>query len=177
VTVIFADGAGAAVLGPAAEDSPSRILSTHLHSDGAHAEELWCEFPSSKAHPRLTERAISEGRHYPRMVGRVVFRHAVQRMQEAVHEALEANGYTLADLRLLVPHQANLRIIQLVQQQLGLPDERVAVNVQRYGNTTGATIAIALDEVRREGRVKAGELVCLTAFGAGFTWGATLLRI
>jgi 3-oxoacyl-[acyl-carrier-protein] synthase III len=177
MTVIFADGAGAAVLGPTSEDSPSRILSTHLHSDGQHHDQLWCEFPSSASHPRLTERAVAEGRHYPRMNGRIVFRHAVQRMPEAVREAVAANGYTLDDVKLVVPHQANLRIIQLVQQQLGLPDDKVYTNVQRYGNTTGATIPIALDEARREGRVGAGDLVCLTAFGAGFTWGATLLRL
>ncbi|HZS38982.1 MAG TPA: beta-ketoacyl-ACP synthase III [Polyangia bacterium] len=177
MTVIFADGAGAAVIGPAADDSPGRILSTHLHTDGEHAEELWCEFPSSLSHPRLTEEAIAAGRHYPRMVGRVVFRHAAQRMPEAVREALDANGHSIDDLALLVPHQANRRIIELVQRSLGLPDEKVALNVDRYGNTTGATIPIALDEARRSGRVKAGDLVCLTAFGAGFTWGACLLRL
>ncbi len=177
MTVIFADGAGAAVLGAVDDDSPSKILSTHLHSDGEHAEELWCEFPSSRAHPRLSAATLGEGRHYPRMNGRVVFRHAAQRMPEAVREALAANGYGVADLRLLVPHQANLRIIELVQKTLGLSDEQVAVNIEKYGNTTGATIPIALDEWRRAGRVKAGDLVCLTAFGAGFSWGACLLRL
>jgi 3-oxoacyl-[acyl-carrier-protein] synthase-3 len=165
------------VIGPAAEDSPSQILSTHLHSDGEHAEELWCEFPSSRSHPRLDEAALAAGRHYPRMVGRVVFRHAAQRMPEAVREALEANGHTLEELALLVPHQANLRIIELVRKSLDLPHEKVAINGDRYGNTTAATIPIALDEARRSGRVKAGDLVCLVAFGAGFTWGATLLRL
>jgi 3-oxoacyl-[acyl-carrier-protein] synthase-3 len=175
MTVIFADGAGAAVVGPA-EDERRMILSTHLHTDGAHAEDLWCEFPSSRSSPRLTSDAIREGRHYPRMNGRVVFRHAAHRMPEAVEEALAANGFTVDDLKMLVPHQANQRILERVQETLRLPDEKMTVNIDRYGNTTGASVPLALDEAQRSGRIAPGDLVCLVAFGAGFTWGASLLR-
>lgn len=176
MSVIFADGAGAAVVG-VTSDERRAILSTHLHSDGAHAEDLWCEFPSSRSSPRLEPAILAEGRHYPRMNGRVVFKHAVQRMQEAVREALDANGLGVGDLDLLVPHQANLRIIQKVRDALGIPVEKCAINVDRYGNTTAASIPLALDEERRAGRAKAGDLICLVAFGAGFAWGASLLRL
>jgi len=177
MTVIFADGAGAAVLGPVDGDHDRRgVLSTHLHVDGDHAENLWCEFPSSKQSPRLTQEAVAEGRHYPRMNGRIVFKHAIQRMPEAVHEALTANALSLSDLDLLVPHQANLRIIQGVQSVLELPDDQVVINIRRFGNTTSASIPLALDEARRAGRVPPGALVCLVAFGSGFTWGSALLR-
>lgn len=176
MTVIFADGAGAAVVGPA-EDEKRLILSTHFHVDGEHAADLWCEFPSSRESPRISADTLASGRHYPRMNGRVVFKHAVSRMQEAVREALTANGATVGELDLLVPHQANLRIIENVREALGVPREKVAVNIQKYGNTTGASIPLALDESRREGRVQPGGLVCLVAFGSGFTWGSALLRM
>jgi 3-oxoacyl-[acyl-carrier-protein] synthase-3 len=176
MTVIFADGAGAAVVGPAT-DERSLILSTHLHVDGAHAEDLWCEFPSSAHAPRLTPEVLAEGRHYPRMNGRVVFKHAVQRMDEAVREATRANGVTIDELDLLVPHQANLRIIESVRAALKLDPNKVVVNIDRYGNTTGASIPLALDESRRQGRARTGDLVCLAAFGSGFTWGAALVRL
>ncbi|MFI5288132.1 MAG: 3-oxoacyl-ACP synthase III family protein, partial [Polyangia bacterium] len=176
MTVIFADGAGAAVVGPA-EDEQRMILSTHFHVAGEHASDLWCEFPSSRESPRLTAEVLAQGRHYPRMNGKVVFKHAVSRMQEAVGEALRENDVTIGDVDLLVPHQANLRIIENVREALGVPREKVAVNIHKYGNTTGASIPLALDESRREGRVKDGALVCLVAFGSGFTWGSALLRI
>ncbi len=176
MSVIFADGAGAAVIGPS-NDTARGILSTHLHVDGDHAEDLWCEFPSSKQPPRPTDEPITGRRHYPRMQGRIVFKHAIQRMPEAVHEALHANRLSLSDLDLLVPHQANLRIIQGVQSALELPDDKVAVNIDRYGNTTSASIPLALDEARRSGRLRQNALVCLVAFGSGFTWGSALLRL
>ncbi len=175
MSVIFGDGAGAAVVGPAS-DEQHRILSTHLYTDGEHAEDLWCEFPSSKVSPRLTPEVMAEGRHYPRMNGRVVFKHAAQRISEAIESELERNGLGVGDLALLVPHQANLRILEKIREVLGLGEDKVMVNLDRYGNTTAASIPLALDEARRTGRVKAGELVCLAAFGAGFAWGATLLR-
>jgi 3-oxoacyl-[acyl-carrier-protein] synthase-3 len=175
MTVIFADGAGAAVVGPAQDGS--MILSTRLYTDGEHVEDLWCEFPSSKSAPRLTPEAVAEGRHYPRMNGRVVFKHAAQRITDAVQAELERNHVSVEELALLVPHQANLRILEKVRDSLGLPPEKVMVNLDRYGNTTAASIPLALDEARKHGRVKAGELVCLAAFGAGFAWGATLLRL
>lgn len=175
IAVLFADGAGAAVL-TASEEAGRGVLSTHIHSDGRHAEVLWAEYSSSKNHPRITEEALREGRHYPKMEGKEVFKHAVARMPEAAEEALAANGLTVADIDLLIPHQANLRITQMVQRRLGLPDEKVVSNIDRYGNTTAATIPIALAEAVREGRLHRGGLLCLVAFGSGFTWGSALVR-
>jgi len=175
IAVLFGDGAGAAVLS-ATEEEGRGVLSTHLHADGRHAEVLWAEFSSSKHHPRITAEAMAEGRHYPTMDGREVFRNAVSRMPEVVEEALAANGLTTADIDLLVPHQANLRISEMVRRRLDLPEEKVVNNIQRYGNTTAATIPIALAEAVDDGRVHPGDLVCLVAFGSGFTWGAVLLR-
>jgi 3-oxoacyl-[acyl-carrier-protein] synthase-3 len=176
VTVIFGDGAGAALLMPA-EDDRRCLLSTHLHADGNFAEDLWVEFPSSKHHPQMPGSALVEGRQYPRMKGKQVFKHAVTRMPEAVFEALVRNGLNISELKMLIPHQANLRINEYVAKILGLGEERVYNNIQRYGNTTAASIPLALDECRRLGKVGPGDLVCLAAFGAGFTWGSALLRL
>ena len=177
VAVIFGDGAGAAVLGPE-PDSRRGILSTHLHSEGKYAEKLMVEAPSSRVRPRVTEDMLDQpgSRLWPRMEGRYVFKHAVTRFPEVIREALAHNGCTTADLDLLIPHQANLRISQLVAMGLELPEEKVFNNIQRYGNTTAASIPIALHEAVQEGRVRPGALVCLAAFGAGFTWGAALMR-
>jgi 3-oxoacyl-[acyl-carrier-protein] synthase-3 len=177
VGVIFGDGAGAVVLGPEAD--PRRgILSTHLHSEGRYAEKLMVEPPSSRVSPRVTPEMLTGpgSRLWPRMEGRYVFKHAVTRFTEVITEALTANGYTAADLDLLIPHQANLRISQLVAMGFELPEEKVFNNIQRYGNTTAASIPIALYEATKEGRVRPGSLVCLASFGAGFTWGAALVR-
>ena len=175
MAVLFGDGAGAAVV--QATDDPDRgVLSTHIHADGTHAELLWADASSSARHPRLSAQDLEEGRHFPRMDGREVFKHAVTRMPEAVDEALAANGLTRDDIDLLVPHQANLRISQMVQRRLGLADAQVVNNVQRYGNTTAATIPIALGEAVRDGRLQRGDLLCLVAFGSGFTWGSALIR-
>lgn len=175
MAVLFGDGAGAAVL--RATDDPDRgVLSTHIHADGEHAEMLWGEVSSSKRHPRISAQDLAEGRHFPRMDGREVFKHAVTRMPEAVIEALRANGLGVEDIDLLIPHQANLRIAQLVQRRLELPDHKVFNNIERYGNTTAATIPIALAEAVREGRLNRGNLLCFTAFGSGFTWGSALVR-
>jgi len=177
VAVIFGDGAGAAVLG-AEPDTRRGILSTHLHSEGKYAEKLMVEPPSSRSSPRVTEEMLDEpgSRLWPRMEGRYVFKHAVNRFSEVIHEALEANGCTVADLDVLIPHQANLRISQLVGMGLELPEEKVFNNIQRYGNTTAASIPIALHEAVEAGVVRPGALVCLAAFGAGFTWAAALMR-
>jgi 3-oxoacyl-[acyl-carrier-protein] synthase-3 len=177
VAVIFGDGAGAAVLGP--ESDPRRgIFSVHLHSEGRYAEKLMVEAPSSKVRPRVTEDMLDDpgSRLWPRMEGRYVFKHAVTRFPEVIQEALAASGHTIADLDLLIPHQANLRISQMVAMGLELPEEKVFNNIQRYGNTTAASIPIALHEAVEQGRVRPGALVCLAAFGAGFTWGAALMR-
>ena len=177
VAVIFGDGAGAAVLGPES-DVRRGILSTHLHSEGKYAEKLMVEVPNSRSRPRVTADMLSGpgSRLWPRMEGRYVFKHAVTRFPEVIQEALAANGYTVADLDLLIPHQANLRISQLVAMGLELPEEKVFNNIQRYGNTTAASIPIALHEAQVAGRVRPGSLVCLAAFGAGFTWASALIR-
>lgn len=172
--VIFADGAGAAVLGPSDDDRG--ILAFDLHGEGTHAEKLWVDAPGSMYHPRVSREQIEAGRHFLEMDGKEVFRHAVVRMPESVRAALAATGHTTADLRLLVAHQANLRIAEMIQKTLELRDDQVYNNIMRYGNTTAATIPIALDECVRAGRIRAGDLVALTAFGSGFLWGSAVAR-
>ncbi len=175
LAVLFGDGAGAAVL-TASDDEERGVLSAHIHADGRHAEVLWGEAGSSRKNPRISVEDIEAGRHYPIMDGKEVFKHAVTRMPEAVAQALEANNLSVDDIDLLIPHQANLRISQMVQRRLGLPDEKVFNNIQRYGNTTAATLPIALAEAIREGRLERGDLLALAAFGSGFTWGSALVR-
>ena len=173
--VIFADGAGAAVLGPS--DQPERgILGFDLHSDGEHAEKLWVDAPGSMYHPRIRPEHLETGRHFLQMDGKEVFRHAVARMPESVRAVLAAVGQRLEDVSLLLAHQANQRISEMIQRELGLRDDQVYNNIERYGNTTSATIPIALDECIRAGRVHPGDLVVLTAFGSGFLWGSVAMR-
>ena len=173
--VIFADGAGAVVLGAVEADQPG-ILSTHLHSEGAHAEELYCIAPSSSAKVRVSQELIDRGDFFLKMNGNAVFKHAVVRFMEVIKEALEFNGYTKEDLDLLVPHQANLRISQFIQQKMNLPDEKVFNNIMYLGNTTAGTIPIALSQAWEQGRIKENDLICLAAFGSGFAWASALLR-
>jgi 3-oxoacyl-[acyl-carrier-protein] synthase-3 len=177
VAVIFGDGAGAVVVGPEAE-ARRGILSTHLHAEGKFAEKLWLESPASRSRPRLTEEMISgpDARIFPKMEGRYVFRHAVNRFPEVIREALEANGLAPADISLLIPHQANLRISQLVAMGLELSEQQVFNNIDRYGNTTAGSIPIALYEALAAERIHQGDVVCLAAFGAGFTWASALMR-
>jgi 3-oxoacyl-[acyl-carrier-protein] synthase III len=173
--VIFADGAGAAILQPA--DQPG-IFSTHLHSDGRFAEELYVRDPGS-SRPREVRQPeqILDTTHYKLVMnGNQVFKHAVVRFMEVINEALAANNMKKEDISLLVPHQANLRISQFVQEKLGLPDERVYNNIQRYGNTTAASIPIAMSEAWAEGKIRENDLICLAAFGSGFTWASALIR-
>lgn len=174
VTVLFGDGAGVAIV--SATDGEHRILDSKLHADGTHYDVLMLEAPASRLNPRLTPEMLEEGRHYPRMDGRQVFRNAVTAMPAVVHEVLEPNGYSVDDISMLIPHQANLRINQMVQRTLGLRDDQVFNNIMRYGNTTAASIPIALHEAIEAGKVSEGDLVVLTAFGAGLTWGANLIR-
>jgi 3-oxoacyl-[acyl-carrier-protein] synthase-3 len=177
VSVIFGDAAGAVVL-EATDGESGAILSTHLHAEGEFAEKLWLEGPAWGEAERLSDEMISgeEGRIFPKMQGRYVFKHAVTRSVECVLEALAANGCALSDLALIIPHQANLRINQMVAATLEIPEEKIFNNIQKYGNTTAATIPLALYEALEEDRLHAGDLVCLAAFGAGFTWGSVLLR-
>jgi 3-oxoacyl-[acyl-carrier-protein] synthase-3 len=172
VTVIFGDGAGAAVL-RATDVAGKGILSTHLHSQGKFAEELMVLEPSSTS--TLRTEYIPE-RVYPIMNGSNVFKHAVTRFPEVIQEALLKNGYTASDIDLLIPHQANLRISQFIQKTMKLADDKVYNNIMRYGNTTAASVPIALSEAWQEGKVKEGDLICLAAFGSGFTWASALIR-
>jgi len=192
VSVIFGDGAGAVVLQPSQEEGRG-ILSTHLHSDGESAEILAMYNPGTHANHWKEERyadfddaeigqmffshaMIDNGQIFPFMDGPAVFKKAVVKFPEVIMEALQANQLNTTDINMLIPHQANLRIAQFVQQKLGLSDQQVYNNIQRYGNTTAASVPIALCEAWQEGRVKKGDLVCLAAFGSGFTWASALIR-
>jgi 3-oxoacyl-[acyl-carrier-protein] synthase-3 len=175
VAVIFGDGAGAALL--EASDDPGRgVLSCHLHADGRFAKELWTDAPGSVYSPRISQEMIDSGAVYPHMEGQKVFKHAVVKMPEVVREALAANGATAADLKVLIPHQANLRIAEMVQRSLELRDDQVFNNIQKYGNTTAASIPLCLAEAVQARGVARGDLVGLCAFGAGFTWASALIR-
>jgi 3-oxoacyl-[acyl-carrier-protein] synthase-3 len=175
VAVIFGDGAGAALL--EATDDPGRgVLSVHLHADGRFARDLWCDAPGSKYHPRVQAEMIASGAVYPKMEGQKVFKNAITRMPEVMREALHQNGLSTADLKVVIPHQANLRISQMVQRSLELRDDQVFNNIQRYGNTTAASIPIALAEAVESRMIRRGDLVGLCAFGAGFTWASALVR-
>jgi 3-oxoacyl-[acyl-carrier-protein] synthase-3 len=175
IAVIFADGAGAVVLGPA-ESEDGGILAFDLHSEGALAEKLWVDSPGSMYHPRVSPEHLVTGRQYLEMDGKEVFRHAVVRMPESVRAVLAATGESLESLSLLLAHQANLRISEVMQKDLGLRDDQVYNNITRYGNTTAATIPIALDECVRGGRIHRGDLLVMTAFGSGFLWGSAAVR-
>ncbi len=173
--VIFGDGAGVAILQPS---SAPGILSTHLHSDGRYAEELYVKDPgSSRPHDeRQPEQILDTSTFKVVMNGNQVFKHAVVRFMDVIREALEANNLQKEDINLLVPHQANLRISQYIQGKLGLSGDQVYNNIMRYGNTTAASIPIAMSEAWGEGKIKTGDLVCLAAFGSGFTWASALIR-
>ncbi|MGI4832250.1 MAG: 3-oxoacyl-ACP synthase III family protein [Janthinobacterium lividum] len=175
VSVIFGDGAGAVVLRPARQEGHG-ILSTHLHAQGEFAEELIVKEPGSNRENRTAYALEHAADMYPHMNGQNVFKHAVVRFPQVIKEALDQNGYQPQDIDLLIPHQANLRITQYVQQQMGLGDDKVFSNIQRYGNTTAASIPIALSEAVQQGRIQRGDLVCLAAFGSGFTWASALLK-
>ncbi|MEL6123234.1 MAG: beta-ketoacyl-ACP synthase III [Bacteroidota bacterium] len=193
VTVIFGDGAGAAVIQPV-ENPEEGILTTHLHSNGTNAEELAMITPGSHGGYHLgrdkfgfpaedqpggiyiTQTMIDDHLIYPNMNGPLVFKTAVQKFPEVIQEALKKTSLQASDIDMLIPHQANLRIAQFVQRVLGLEDEQVFNNIQKYGNTTAASIPIALSEARDAGKVNPGNLVCLAAFGSGFTWGSALIR-
>ncbi|OFZ52854.1 MAG: 3-oxoacyl-ACP synthase [Bdellovibrionales bacterium RIFOXYC1_FULL_54_43] len=179
VAVLFGDGAGAVVMtgsDDASKKAP-RIISTHLHADGRFAKELWIKAPGSgDAAAWLTHEKLDAGEQFPKMNGKAVFVNAVKRMPEVISEALAANGLTVADVDLFVFHQANLRINEMVAKQLGAPDDKVFSTIERFGNTTAATIPIGLDEAVKAGKLKPGMLVASAAFGSGFTWGSALIR-
>lgn len=191
ISVIFGDGAGAVVMQPTTEPGKG-VLSTHLHSDGADAEKLAMYYPGTSGGLWLdkqptwpdkeigdmlvTHEMIDDGSMFPYMDGQAVFKKAVVKFPEVIMEALEKNNLKKSDIDMLIPHQANLRISQYVQKSLGLSDDKVFNNIQKYGNTTAASVPIALSEAWEEGKIKDGDLVCLAAFGAGFTWASALIR-
>jgi len=174
VSVIFGDGAGAVVL--QATDEEPGVLSTHLHADGRYAEELYVKDPGSSRSERLTHDMLDSTSIRAHMNGSTVFKHAVVRFQEVIHEALEANELEVTDIDLFIPHQANLRISMAIQHKLGLSDDQVYNNIMRYGNTTAASIPIAMSEAWQEEKIKDGNLICLASFGSGFTWASSLIR-
>ncbi|MDP3910091.1 MAG: beta-ketoacyl-ACP synthase III [Gemmatimonadales bacterium] len=175
--VLFGDGAGAVVLGPLDGNGAGRgVLSTHIFADGRYAEKLWVDGPGLAHDPYVSVEMLEQGLHRAVMEGREVFKFASIKMPESVGIALAANQLKPGDIKLLVPHQANLRIIEMVQKAAGLRDDQVYINIQRYGNTTAASIPIALDEALAEHRLARGDLLVLTAFGSGFTWGSAAIR-
>ena len=178
VSVIFGDGAGAAIISRE-EDLTKGILSTHLHSEGQHAEELAVLAPGMGGRwvtDILADNDPNDDSYLPKMNGQFVFKNAVVRFAEVINEGLAANNLTVSDINLLVPHQANLRISQYIQQKFQLSDDQVYNNIQRYGNTTAASIPIALTEAWEQGKIKPGDTVVLAAFGSGFTWGSVIIK-
>ncbi len=175
VAVLFGDGAGAVVM-TATDDKKKGVLTSHLHADGRFSKHLWAEDPGSVKPGRLTVQMIEEGSIYPYMNGRHVFKNAVTRFPEVIQESLDATGYTKDDIDLVIPHQANKRITEAVQMRLELPPEKVFSNIERYGNTTAASIPIAMSEAMEMGLIKDNSLVSLASFGSGFTWASSLIR-
>ncbi len=176
MAVLFGDGAGAVILEANDSGDGRGILSTHLFSDGRFADKLWMEKPSSNDNPTFRTEFFDQGRFFPRMDGRHVFTNACERMPEAVRAGLAQNGLAVEDLDALIPHQANDRISLMVAKALNIPVEKVVRNIDRFGNTTAASIPIALDEAVKAGRIRRGQLVALTAFGSGYTWASAILR-
>ena len=180
VSVIFGDGAGAVILSASEEEGAGDILAFNMHSEGKYADELCTKFPGSKYgwsdRMRLEPENVTNEEVYPIMNGNFVFKNAVTRFPETMMEALNSAGKTAEDLDLFIPHQANLRIAQFVQKTFNLPDEKLYNNIQKYGNTTAASIPLALSEAIAEGKIKRGDLVLLSAFGSGFTWGSILFE-
>ncbi|HLV15695.1 MAG TPA: beta-ketoacyl-ACP synthase III [Xanthomarina sp.] len=178
VSVIFGDGAGAAIL-TREEDNSKGILSTHLHSQGEYAEELVVKAPGMGTRwvtDIIAENNQDDESFYPYMNGQFVFKNAVVRFSEVINEGLVKNNLQVSDIDMLIPHQANLRISQFIQNKFKLTDDQVFNNIQKYGNTTAASIPIALTEAWEEGKIKEGDTVVLAAFGSGFTWGSVIMK-
>lgn len=176
IAVLFGDGAGAVLLEANKNNDGRGILSTHLFSDGRFITDLWMEKPSPKDKPTFSSSFLANKRYFPRMNGRNVFKNAVEKMPEAVRIALKHNNLTIEDVDYLIPHQANDRISLMVARNLKIPVEKVIRNIDRYGNTTAASIPIALDEALKQGKIKEGNTVVLTAFGSGYTWASAVIR-
>ena len=176
VAVLFGDGAGAVIVEPS-DDPECGVLSTHLHADGRFSDELCLKEPGSiKLPQRLTHETVDSGNIYPHMNGRQVFKHAVVKFCSAIEESLNANNVSPEQIKMVIPHQANLRITEAVANRFGLSMDQVYSNIHKYGNTTAASIPIALDEAISEGKIQRGDYVVLVAFGSGFTWGSALIK-
>ncbi len=178
ISVIFGDGAGAAIL-TREEDVTKGILSTHIHSEGKHALELATEAPGMGTRwvsDIIKDNDPEDFSYRPYMNGQFVFKHAIKRFSEVINEGLQKNNLEVSDIDMLIPHQANLRISQFIQKRFGLKDDQVYNNIQKYGNTTAASIPIALSEAHEQGKVKSGDTVVLAAFGSGFTWGSVIVK-
>ncbi len=178
VAVLFGDGAGAVILSAEDPTSTRGIISSHLHAQGKYVQDLWVEAPGMALANDvfITEEALKEGRHFPKMNGKKVYVHAITRMCESIREGLEFNNLNIEDVDLFLFHQANLRINNAVAQKLNIPSEKVFNTIEKYGNTTAATIPIGMNDALEQGVLKPGMLVALSAFGSGFTWGSTFLR-
>lgn len=176
MAVLFGDGAGAVVL-QAKKNTTSGIVCSKIHSQGEHAEKLWVEFPSTLTMPIVTAKEVDEGRIHPRMDGKFVFKHAVTRLPEIVKEVLHQAKKNIEEIDFFLFHQANLRINEFVGESLKIPPAKTFNNIQKYGNTSAASIPILLDECLESGKIKKGDVICMAAFGAGFTWGAAVVEI
>lgn len=176
LAVLFGDGAAAVIIEPNEKDDNRGVLSTHLFSDGRFATELWMDGPSPKDRPTFYPEFMQDKRHFPKMNGKLVFKNASEKMPKAVQIALKHNRLTVEDIDFLIPHQANDRISQMVARILQIPVEKVIRNIDRFGNTTAASIPIALDETVKSGRIQQEDIVVLTAFGSGFTWASAVIR-
>lgn len=176
IAVLFGDGGAAVILEPNEKNDGRGILSTHLFSDGRYVSDLWMEKPSPKDNPTFAEEFFKKGRFFPKMDGRNVFKNASEKMPEAVRIALKHNGLSIEDVDHLIPHQANDRISLMVARGLKIPVEKVIRNIDRFGNTTAASIPIALDEALKGKIIKEGDIAALTAFGSGYTWGSALIK-
>ena len=177
VAVIFGDGAGAVCLEGMESNAPVGVLASALHADGKFANSLMVEVGSSRLNPRISHELIDQGRHWPVMDGKTIFKLAVQKLPEVVNEVLEKAGLELEDIDLFIPHQANLRINQFFAHSMKLPEEKVFNNIQRYGNTTAASIPIAFDEALEMKLIGDGSHVVFLGLGAGLTWGAVVARL
>jgi len=173
--IIFGDGAGAAIV--SSTEKKKGVLSTHMHSEGKYVKELWVESPASNAgNPRINSKDLDQGKQFLKMNGSEVFRHAVKRFPEVIYEGLKYNKLAPEDIDLLIPHQANLRITKMVQKKLGLQDHQVFSNIHKYGNTTAATIPIALAEAVNQQKINDNDIIVFAAFGSGFTWASAIIK-
>jgi 3-oxoacyl-[acyl-carrier-protein] synthase-3 len=175
VSVLFGDGAGAVILSASEEDGRG-VLYTELHADGHFAKALYMDFWDISQKPLINQQNIDDGDIWPRMDGKTVFKHAVIRLVETIHHTLKKNNVRPEDIKYVIPHQANMRINHMVAEKLGMPREKFLHNMQKYGNTTAASIPLLLDETYRAGKLEKGDLLLMVAFGSGFTWGSALLR-